>query len=74
MSRSQVACTVAGALLVTGVTGCALGFMLTPASRAGVRRRLTRGVAAMGRAWSQWAEGATERTRQEWKRRMSCAS
>ena len=76
MSRTRFALTVTGVSLAAGAAGCALGLLLAPASGAETRRRFTwharHQSKSFGRAWDQMVHRATERAREELKRRASC--
>ena len=78
MSRMRFALTVAGASLAAGAAGCALGMLCAPASGAALRRRLLWNARhqyrTLGRGWELMVERATERAREELKRRTLCAS
>ena len=79
MSRMRFTFALAGASLVAGAAGCALGLLFAPASGAELRRRLTWGardhIRSAERAWELMVNRAAERAKEEFKkRRMSCAS
>lgn len=78
MSRMRFAFTVAGASLAAGAAGCAFGLLLAPASGAELRRRLVwsarRNYRTAERACERIVEQATDRAKEELKRRSLCVS